>query len=81
MQGTSPLLSRLVVSPVSDVLNGTEVKCEDEMTTASSLTAVIDVLLSDDIGKVYSTLCSMMHRNSFNRYTSNYHWNHTKIKS
>ena len=58
-QGTSPLLSRLVVSQVSDVLNGTEVKCEDETTAVSSTTAVIHVLLSDDIGKkiLYSLEC------------------------
>ena len=54
-------MSRLVVSPVSDVLNGTEVKCEDKMTTTLSLTAVIHVLLSDDIGKLYSPEYTMQY--------------------
>ena len=45
-------MAKLVISPISDALNGTEVKCEDEMTATMSLTTVIHVLLSADTGRL-----------------------------
>ena len=52
IQSTQPLVSRLVVTPVSDALNGTEVKCADEMIATMSLTTVIHGLLSADTGRL-----------------------------
>ena len=41
IQGSLPLVSRLVISPVSEILNRTEVKCEDVILgTNSSITTI-----------------------------------------
>lgn len=42
-QNSSPLVSRLFMNPVSNHLNGTQVKCVNAMTSESSSVAVINV--------------------------------------
>ena len=46
-QGTLPLTSRLAVNPVSEILNGTEVKCEDVIVNTNSSTTIINVIRGD----------------------------------
>ena len=40
---SSPLVSRLLISPVSDHLNGTEVKCLNSLTSETSSVTVINI--------------------------------------
>ena len=42
-QHSSPLISRLLINPVSNHLNGTEVNCVNSMTSESSSVAVVNV--------------------------------------
>ena len=51
-QGTLPLTSRLAVSPISKILNGTEVKCENVIVNIYSSTTIIHVQ-SDDQGSTH----------------------------
>ena len=44
IQGSLPLVSRLVISPISKILNGTEVKCEDVIMGINSSTTTIHVI-------------------------------------
>lgn len=40
---SSPLVSRLLFSPVNDYINGTEVSCVDSLTSERSSVAVINI--------------------------------------
>jgi hypothetical protein len=42
-QNSSPLISRLLISPVSDHLNGTEVNCMDSIASERSSVTVINI--------------------------------------
>ena len=46
-QGTLPLTSRLDISPVNGILNGTEVKCEDVTAQVNSSATIIHIIDSE----------------------------------
>ena len=51
-QGTLPLSSRLEISPVSEILNGTEMKCEDVTAMVNSSATIINVIsIGGDLGE------------------------------
>ena len=55
-QNSSPLVSRLFINPVSNHLNGTQVKCVNSMTSETSSVAVINVSNGNPIQGVYTEL-------------------------
>ncbi len=53
-QNSSPLISRLLFSPVSDHLNGTQVNCLNSLTSETSSVAVVNISSGNPIqGKVH----------------------------
>ena len=51
-QGTLPLSSRLEISPVSEILNGTEVKCEDVTAMVNSSATTVNIIsIGGDLGE------------------------------
>ena len=58
-QNSSPLVSRLVMNPVSIYLNGTQVNCVDSLTSESSSVAVINVSNGNPIQGIRS--CNFPH--------------------
>ena len=50
-QGTLPLISMLTISPVSEIMNGIQVKCEDVVASINSSTTIVHVINSqNDVG-------------------------------
>ena len=53
-QNSSPLVSRLLINPVSNQLNGTQVRCVNGITAQTSSVAVINVSIGNPIQGIQS---------------------------